>query len=60
MTTAGFRAECRWVKSRVYEFDLVNRNQKILVWIKQREGRKADSCGDSLRAACQSPRKRLM
>lgn len=40
VTSSGFGAECRWAKSRVYEFDLVNRIQDILVWIKQlKEGK---------------------
>lgn len=29
------RADCRWVRSHVYEHDLVNRKQKILVEAKQ-------------------------
>lgn len=32
---AAFRADCRWVRSHVYERDLVNRKQKILVEAKQ-------------------------
>ena len=92
------RTDYRWLNCRVYEHNLVKRNQKVLVqadgqgglaccgpcghkdsdmterlnWtdlsrlhtanvrIKQSEGRRVGFPGDSLRAACQPLRRRLM